>query len=126
MPVGTFAANLSLHFGRPATVCTGDVLFLLGLGFHSGLFLFRAAFVATSKGDATHNDGINVIASVHDHGLLMVEQAHTGEGHGNTVLVAGVDDMVVAYGTTGLCHILYTTLVGAFNVVTEGEECVAS
>ena len=32
--------------------------------------------------------------------------------------------MVVAYAAAGLCHILHAALVGAFDVVAEGEESV--
>ena len=32
----------------------------------------------------------------------MVEQAHAGEGHGNAVLIAGFDNMVVAHAAAGL------------------------
>lgn len=54
----------------------------------------------------------------------MVEQADAGKRHGDTVLVAGGDDMVVTYRAAGLCDIGYTALVGAFDVVAEGEEGV--
>ena len=54
----------------------------------------------------------------------MVEQADAGKRHGDTVLVAGGDDMVVTYRAAGLCDIGYTALVGAFYVVAEGEEGV--
>ena len=54
----------------------------------------------------------------------MMEQADTGEGHGDAIAVAGGDDMVVADAAAGLSHILHTRLVGAFDVITEGEEGV--
>lgn len=34
VPVGTLLAVFSLLAGRPAAVRSGDILFLLGLGFH--------------------------------------------------------------------------------------------
>ena len=56
----------------------------------------------------------------------MMEEADAGEGHGNAVLVACGDDMVVANRTAGLRHIAYATLVGTFDVVTKGEEGIAA
>ena len=56
----------------------------------------------------------------------MVEQADASEGHGHAILVACADDMVVANAAASLSYILHTALVGAFNVVSEGEECVRS
>ena len=58
--------------------------------------------------------------------LLMVEQAYTSECHGNAVLVASVDNMVVANTATCLCHILNTALVSTLDVVAEGEEGIAA
>ena len=52
----------------------------------------------------------------------MVEQSHASECHGNAVLVAGHDDMVVTHAAASLSNVLYATLVGTLNVVTEGEE----
>ena len=56
----------------------------------------------------------------------MVEQPHSGEGHGNTILVAGLDDVVVAYAAASLCHVLYAALVGTLDVVAKGEESIAA
>ena len=52
----------------------------------------------------------------------MVEQTYASEGHGNAVLVAGHDDMVVAYRAASLGDELHATLVGTLDVVAEGEE----
>ena len=54
----------------------------------------------------------------------MVEQAHAGEGHGDAVFVASLDDVVVAHAASGLRHILHAALVRALDVVAEGEEGV--
>ena len=54
----------------------------------------------------------------------MMEQADTCECHCDAVLVASIDNIVVAYGATCLCNILHTALVSAFDVVAEREECV--
>ena len=59
-------------------------------------------------------------------GGLMVEQSHVGEGHGNAIFVAGLDDIVVADGASCLRNVLHTALVGTLNVVAKGEEGVAA
>ena len=41
----------------------------------------------------------------------MMEQADAGEGHGDAVLVARGNDMVVADAAAGLCHVLHAALV---------------
>ena len=56
----------------------------------------------------------------------MVEESYAGEGHGDVVLVAGGNDMVVADTAASLRHIRYSTLVAPLNVVTEGEEGIAA
>ena len=53
-----------------------------------------------------------------------MEQANARESHGDVVLVAGFDDMVVAHRSAGLGHEGHTALVGTFDVVAEGEESV--
>ena len=55
-------------------------------------------------------------------GDLVVEQAYTGECHGDGVFVAGHDDMVVANGTACLGDILYAALVGALDIVAEWKK----
>ena len=54
----------------------------------------------------------------------MVEQADAGEGHGDAVLVAGHDDMIVADGASSLGDELHATLMGTLDIVAEGEEGV--
>ena len=54
----------------------------------------------------------------------MMEQSDVGEGHGDAVFVAGLDDIIVADGTTGLCYKLNATLMSTLDVVAEGEESV--
>ena len=53
-----------------------------------------------------------------------MEKADAREGHRDTVFVAGHDDMIIAHRTTGLCDELHTALVGALDIVAEGEEGV--
>ena len=52
----------------------------------------------------------------------MMEKTNSRKCHGNAVLVAGHDDMVVTHAAASLSNVLYATLVGTLNVVTEGEE----
>ena len=55
-----------------------------------------------------------------------MEQPYSGEAHHDSVLVAGVDDIVVTDRAAGLCDVVDAALVGAFNIVAEGEECVGT
>ena len=52
----------------------------------------------------------------------MVEQSHAGEGHGHAVLIAALDDQIVADGAAGLGDVGNAGLLGALDVVAEGEE----
>lgn len=56
----------------------------------------------------------------------MMEQSDTCHGHGDVVFIACFNHMVVANGASGLCDVRYTAFVRALNVVTEGEEGVAT
>lgn len=56
----------------------------------------------------------------------MVEQPDASKGHGDTVLVTDLYNIVVTYGAAGLGDEFYAGLVGALNVVAEGEEGIAS
>ena len=51
-----------------------------------------------------------------------MEQPYARERHGNAVLVAGFNDIVVAYAAASLSNIFNSALVGTLDVVTEGEE----
>ena len=53
-----------------------------------------------------------------------MEQPQAAEGHGDAVLVAGVDDLLVADGAAGLHDGGHAGAAGALDVVTEGEESV--
>ena len=54
----------------------------------------------------------------------MMEQSYACECHSDAILVAGHDDMIVAYRAACLSNELYATLVGTLNVVAKGEESV--
>ena len=54
----------------------------------------------------------------------MVEQSHAGEGHSDAVLVAALDDQVVTDGAAGFGDVGNAGLLGALDVVAEGEECI--
>ena len=58
--------------------------------------------------------------------ILVVEQAHAGEGHGDAVLVALGDDQVVTDGAAGLGDVLDTGGHAALDGVGEGEESVGA
>ena len=57
-------------------------------------------------------------------GGLMVEQSHVGEGHGDAIFVAGLDDVVVADGAATLRDVGDAALMRALDVVAEREEGV--
>ena len=57
-------------------------------------------------------------------GILVMEEANSREGHGDVVLVARFDDMIVANRPTGLRHIANAAAMRPFNVVAKGEEGV--
>ena len=104
----------------------GDILLLLCLGLYLAVVGFRTA--ALFEADATLKN-LREIVVVHVHramGCLVVEQANASERHGNGVFVAGHDDMVVANRTASLGDILYAALVGALDIVAEGEEGVGT
>ena len=56
----------------------------------------------------------------------MVEQPYACKRHGNAVLVAGHDDMIVADRATSLSNELHATLMGTLDVVAEGEEGIGA
>ena len=53
-----------------------------------------------------------------------MEQPQAAEGHGDAVLVAGVDDLLVADGAAGLHDSGHAGAAGALDVVTKGEESI--
>ena len=55
-----------------------------------------------------------------------MEQAHTSEGHYDTILIAGLNHMVISNGAAGLRDVFNTGLACALNIVTEGEECIGT
>ena len=85
MPVGPLAPDFCLHLGRSATVCPCDILLLAGLGLHLALFLLWTAFAAALEGDPAHDDGIDIIASVH------IADGKVNQGGANRCPLAGVD-----------------------------------
>ena len=56
----------------------------------------------------------------------MVEKADTDEGHCDAILVAGINDMVVADATACLGNVLHSTLVSTLYVVAKGEESIGA
>ena len=110
---------------RAATVSTGDILFLFGLGLY--LVVLLAGTTATTKRNTVYQDVFKITLFTHNCQLsivnyLMVEKSDTCKCHGDAILVAGHDDMVVANAATSLGYELNTTLVGTLDIVTKGEE----
>ena len=57
--------------------------------------------------------------------LLMMEEAQAGEDHGDSKGVAGVDDILVADGTSRLGDVGDTAAACPSDVIIKGEETVA-
>jgi len=55
-----------------------------------------------------------------------MEEAYSDECHSDVVLVASLDDIVVTNASSCLCDILNSALVRPFNVVSKGEESIAT
>ena len=55
-----------------------------------------------------------------------MEEPNASKGHGDAILVAGHDDVVVTHGATCLSDVLHAALMSPFDVVAEGEESVAA
>ena len=121
MSVGPLLTVFGLLLGRATTVSTSDIFFLLGLGFHFVLLLARTT--TATKRNTIYQDVLEIFFSC-SHNRLMMEQSYACEGHSNTVLVAGHDDMVVANRATCLGNELYAALVGTLDVVAKGEESI--
>ena len=58
--------------------------------------------------------------------LSVVEKSHSGHCHSHAVLVADLNNIIVTNGAAGLCDIGNAALLSSFDVITEGEECIAS
>lgn len=56
--------------------------------------------------------------------LSMMEQTDTRERHGNAIFIASFNHMVIAYRTTRLDNVIYSTLMGTLNIVSKREECI--
>ena len=55
-----------------------------------------------------------------------MEQTDTGHGHGDPILVAGIDDVLVTDAAAGLGHVFHAAAMGPFDVVPKGEEGVGA
>ena len=90
MTVGPLLTVFGFLTSRAATVSTSNILFLLGFGFYLAI-VFRLV-TSTSEVDAVLK---NVLKIVHINKLMM-EQAYTSKRHCNTILIAGLDNIVIA------------------------------
>ena len=57
---------------------------------------------------------------------LMVEQADPCKCHYHSVLIAGIDHLVIADRAAWLGYILHAAFVGPVNVIAKGEEGIRS
>ena len=55
-----------------------------------------------------------------------MEQAQAGECHGNTVLIAGLNNIVITDRAACLCNILHAAAMCTLNVIAKREECVTA
>lgn len=53
-----------------------------------------------------------------------MEQSDACEAHGNVILVAGLDDIIIPDGTARLCDISHTASVCSLHIVAKWEECI--
>lgn len=56
----------------------------------------------------------------------MMEEANVSKRHGDAVLIACIDNIIVTDATACFCYVFYTTLVSTLDVVTEWEESIAT
>ena len=56
----------------------------------------------------------------------MMEEANVSKRHGDAVLIACIDNIIVTDATACFCYVFNTTLVSTFDVVTEWEESIAT
>lgn len=56
----------------------------------------------------------------------VMEQSDAGKRHNHSVLIAGLNNMIVANGTAGLCHVFHPASVGSFDIVAKREEGVGA
>ena len=56
----------------------------------------------------------------------MMEEANVSKRHGDAVLVASVDNIIVTDATACFCYVFHTALVSTLDVVAEWEECIAT
>ena len=54
----------------------------------------------------------------------MMEQAHLSKRHHHSILIAALDNYVVADRAAGLCDVLNAGLLRSLDIVREGEECI--
>ena len=55
-----------------------------------------------------------------------MEEANVSERHGDAILVASVDNIIVTDATACLCYVFNTTLVSTLNIVAEWEESITT
>ena len=56
----------------------------------------------------------------------MMEEANVSKRHGDAVLIACIDNIIVTDATACFCYVFNTTLVSTLDVVAEWEESIAT
>ena len=73
MTVCALTAYVGFLLGGSTAVGARDILLLLCLGLYLWLFFFLVAFRSSAKGNAAHDDGVDVVSSKHS--VVQVSQA---------------------------------------------------
>ena len=55
-----------------------------------------------------------------------MEKANMCHRHEHVVFISGFNDVVIANGTACLGNVIYPAAMSPFDIVTEGEECIAT
>ena len=56
----------------------------------------------------------------------VVEQSDSREDHGHAILIAALNDRVIADGAARLCYIVNAGSAGPLDIVREGEESIGA
>lgn len=56
----------------------------------------------------------------------MMEQSQPRKRHRHVIFIAGRDYIVIAHGSTRLCHVFHAALVGTLNVVAKREKRIGT
>ena len=57
---------------------------------------------------------------------LVMEQADSGECHGNAIFVTGCNNMIVTNRTAWLGDVFHSALMSTFHIISKWEECIGT